>query len=699
MLSAKKIMWLAAASLLAVSAANAQPAVSPAPGTTSLLQPGETGGGTAWDGWGLWGVNLNTLDPSTAPGDDFFRYVNGRWLDGFEIPADQATYGTFMMLRDHAEQDVHAILEDLAQASRRTPLEQQVGDIYASWMDEAGVEARGLEPVQPFLAQIAAVETHEDLSEIWSNIHMPRPVGVFPFPDPADPMRYTVGVFQAGIGLPDRDYYLLDDERFVQVREAYRDYLVTMMRGVGGGDEVARADRVFALETALAELHWSTTESRDIQRIYNPMTLDELQAYAPQLDWSVIMRELGVDGVESYLVAQNTAIQATAELVEATPIEVWRDYMSVHFISGNADSLPALYADAQFDLFSRQLRGLEEPPERWRSGVRIINTGVGEAVGQVYLDRHFSPENQTSMEMIMGYVREGLRQRLVANPWMDDHTRVGALEKLDSFEPRIAAPDEWTDYSNLAIDADDLFGNRLRIAEHGWNEAVRRLGAPVDRAQWPYPPQTVNASYNPFLNQLTFPAGILQPPFFNGAADPAVNFGGIGATIGHEIGHGFDDQGSQFDAQGRLRNWWSDEARAAFQERTAVLVEQYNAFEPLEGMHINGQLTLGENIGDLGGLELAYAAWRLYADEHYPDGAPVIDGFTGDQRFFLAYAQVWRGLRREDSLRQQLLTDPHSPYDARVNAVLRNMDSWYEAFHIQEGDALYLPPEERVTIW
>ena len=652
-----------------------------------------------WDGWGEWGVNLATLDRSVDPGDDFFRYVNGRWLDGFEIPSDQATYGTFMMLRDNSEQDVHAILEDLSGRASNNGLEQLVADYYSSWMNEGAIEARGLAPIAPYQARIDAVQSQADLMQLWAGLHMPSPFAAFVFPDPADTTRYAAGVFQGGLGLPNRDYYLEDDERYVEIRAAYRTYLAALLSAAGRDALDNRVEAILQLETRLADLHWTPAESRDIQRVFNPMSMDELVAYAPEIDWRLILTELGLGDVDTLIVGQDTAIQATARLVAETPLEVWRDYTLAHFINANADGLPGALADARFDLFSRQLSGLQEAPDRWRSGVRLINTGIGEAVGQIYLDRHFPPENRASMDMMVGYVREALGRRLEANPWMDDHTRAGALEKLATFEPRIGYPDEWTDYSALSMDPGQFFENRLQVNELLWNEQVRRLDAEVDRSQWPYPPQTVNASYNPLLNQLTFPAGILQPPFFNAEADMAVNFGGIGATIGHEIGHGFDDQGSQFDAQGRLRNWWTDEARAAFEERTAILVEQYNGFEPLEGMNINGQLTLGENIGDLGGLELAYAAWRIYADEHFPEGAPVIDGFTGDQRFFLAYTQVWRGLRREDSLRRQLLTDPHSPYDARVNGVLRNMNAWYEAFNVSEGDALYLAPEDRVSIW
>jgi endothelin-converting enzyme/putative endopeptidase len=641
------------------------------------------------------------MDLAYAPGDDFFRYANGQWLDTTEIPADLSNYGMFTALALEAEEQVQEIILDLAaDHPAQGTIEQKVGDLYGSWMDTETVETLGLAPAQPYLDAIAAASTHEDIRALFADIHQQAPLGVGIIPDPADTTRYTVFVGQGGLGLPDRDYYTdLENENYARYREAYVAFIAQMfdLAGIEGGAE--RAQSIMDLETRLAEVHWTQARSRNIQEIYNPMPLEQLSALAPQLDFTAAMANLGLDSVATYLVAQPSAIEGTARIFEETPVSVWQDYMTFHFLQNNADNLPVAFDQANFDFYGHTLNGTDEQRPRDRRGVNIVGQQLGEAVGQIYVERHFPASSKAEMEGLVANLVTALEGRLNQLEWMDDETRANALRKLSTFEPRIGYPDEWQDYSDLQIVSDDLFGNMMRINDFVWNQQLEDLAGPVDRNQWPYPPQTINASYNPLMNQITFPAGILQPPFFDPNADAASNYGGIGAVIGHEIGHGFDDQGRRFDYDGSIRDWWTETTDARFEERAARLEAQYDTYSPIEGMYVNGEFTMGENIGDLGGMQMAYTAYHQYLDSCCGGEAPVIDGYTGDQRFFLAWAQVWRRLYREDNLVSRLTTDPHSPSQYRTNGVVRNIDAWYVAFDIQEGDALYLPPEERVSIW
>jgi endothelin-converting enzyme/putative endopeptidase len=646
---------------------------------------------------GTWGVDLTAMDQSVDPGDDFFRYVNGTWLTTFQIPPDRSRYGVFVQLDEKSETDLHAIVSELAAAeSPPGSVEQKVGAFFDSWMNEEAIEARGLATLQPRLDAIAAIETRDELLAAIASPFMVSPFGMQIIPDPADTTRYTVIIGQAGLGMPDRDYYLLEDERFETFRAAYHAYLVKLQELAGIADAEDKADAVFALEHRIAEAHWSAERSREIAEIYNPMSRGELAQLAPQVDWDVILDGHGLSSVDTLVVAQTTAVAEAAKLFAEVPLETWKAYLTVHTIDSYAEFLPRVFDEASFDFHSRTLNGVPEQRERWKRGVDLINGQLGEAVGQAYVERHFPPEAKAQMDELVANLSVALDARLQVNPWMDDATRAEALKKLATFEPRIGYPVKWTDYSPLTV-GDDLLGNAYAVEQFLWNLEVERLGGPVDRDLWDMSPPTVNAYYNPLMNQITFPAGILQPPFFDPAADPAVNYGAIGAVIGHEIGHGFDDQGRLFDEKGLIREWWTAESNARFTERAEKLVAQYDAFEALPGLNINGQLTLGENIGDLGGLNMAWSAWERYKTEH--GEPPVIDGFTGDQRFFLAFAQIWRGAEREDFLREQVLTDPHSPVRFRVNGVVRNFDPWYEAFDVGPDDALYLPPEERVSIW
>ncbi len=649
--------------------------------------------------YGTWGVDTAQGDPAVAPGDDFARYANGKWLDTFEIPADLAGYVSFTKLRLDAEADVRAIVEEVAaKDSPKGSLEQKVGGFFKSWMDEATVNALGAAPLKPHLDKIYAIQSKDDLMRAFASLHNIGPAGMGIIPDPADTTRYIGFVGQGGIGLPDRDYYLKTDGKFPAYRDAYKAYIAKMFDLAGIEGSAAKADAILAFETKIAEVHWTQEDSRNIQKIYNPMSLDQLSALAPEINWSLIASEVSLAAAPTFLVAQPSAIDKEAEIFAAADMAFLKDWLAFHFINGHAQFLSSDFDNANFEFFSKTLRGVEEKRERWKRGINQIDASLGEAVGKIYLDRHFPPASKEAMDGLVANLTAAFKERLEQNEWMDEETRQQALLKLSTFEPRIGYPSKWTDYGPLEI-GESLFDNALALVEFGWQDQVKELGNPVDREKWPYPPQTVNASYNPLLNQITFPAGILQPPFFDPAADPAVNYGAIGAVIGHEIGHGFDDQGREFDEKGRIRNWWTEAANTAFKAKTDQLRAQYDSYEAIPGGFISGELTMGENIGDIGGLQMAYAAYHRYLDQTSGGEAPVIDGLTGDQRFFLAWAQVWQGKYREDELRQRLETDPHSPPYYRINGVVRNLDAWYDAFGVKAEDDLYLAPEARVRIW
>jgi endothelin-converting enzyme/putative endopeptidase len=646
---------------------------------------------------GAWGIDLSARDTAVAAGDDFNRYANGRWLDTFEIPADLPNYGTFVRLRLEAEDDVRAIVEDLSEGDAAPgTIEQQVGDFYAAWMDVDRLETLGAAPLAPYLAEIAAIETKTDLMKAFANLHLTAPFALGIIPDPADTTRYVAAIGQSGLGLPDRDYYLEDDARFVEYRNAYHRYAARILTLAGVADAETKAAAIIELETRLANVHWALADTRNIQKIYNPMSPTQLSELAPEFDWPLIFDETGLGAVSTFIVMQPSAIKAGAEILAAAPLQLVRDYLAFHLISNFSQFLSRDFDTAYFDMYSRTLSGTEEQRERWKRGVEHVDDGLGEAVGRVYVERHFPADYKTQMDQLVANLVAAMRERLEQNDWMDEATRAQALTKLATFEPRIGYPSKWIDYGTLEIRPGELVQNMRAMREFGWKLQVDRLAGPVDRELWEMSPQTVNAYYNPLLNQITFPAAILQPPFFDPHADPAVNYGAIGAVIGHEIGHGFDDQGRRFDEQGRIRDWWTADADARFSERSTRLGAQYDTYEPVPGMHVNGQLTMGENIGDLGGVQMAYAAYRRHLGANE---APVLDGMTGDQRFFLAWAQAWRTLTREDRLRALLVTDPHSPPEYRVNGVVRNVDAWYTAFGVTPQNALYLPPEERVRIW
>ena len=672
-----KGIWIASAAALALCCA-----------TASLAAPA----------FGTWGYDPTSMDKAVTPGDDFFDYVNGAWSARTPIPADRTYAGIDSVLNDKIDGDVRAIVEGLAknpQAAGR--IGQQVGDFYATWMDEAAIEKLGTAPLQPYLQRIASVKDRADLIDLFAEPGFESPIGLAIFPDFKEPTRYSLFVGQDGLGLPNRDYYLLEGAKYDAYRKAYRDYIVTMQKLAGIPDAEAKGDRILALETEIAKIHWTPEQSRDLEKIYNPMTRDRLQAFAPQFEWDRLLTRLGLPHVDKVVVAETTALQAEGKLFAEVPLDTWKDWSAFHFVSNNAQYLPKAFDEARFNFYSKTLRDVQTQRDRWKRGVDLVNNSLGEALGQIYVQRHYPPESNRQMAELIANVRAALKDKIENSGWMDSATKAEALAKLAAFDPRTGHPAKYIDYSSMEVKRGDLLGNALRAQDFDWKLRLSRFPKPVDRTLWDMLPQTNNAYYDPTQNQITFPAAILQPPYFDPKADAASNYGSIGATIGHEIGHGFDDQGRKFDGKGQLRDWWSEASAKLYMNQAQKLVAQYDAYEPIPGVKIKGELTLGENLGDLGGLEIAYAAYKRYVAEH--GEPPLIDGLTGDQRFFIAYGYSWQRKTRDGALRAQLLSDPHSPAKYRVNGVVRNMDAWYKAFNVQPGEKLYLSPEQRVRVW
>ena len=648
--------------------------------------------------FGSWGYDQSAMDRSVKPGDDFFDFVNGSWAKRTEIAADRTFVGIDSVLNDQIERDVRAIVEDMAsKPSAPGTSERQVGDYYASYMDEAAIDSRGTAPLKPYLARVAAVKDRAGLLDLFATQEFISPIGIFIDADPDDPTRYATYATQSGLGLPNRDYYLLPGAKYDAYRAAYRTYMIRMQMLAGIAEPAARADRIIALEKAIAIAHWTPERSRDILATNNPMTRAQLARLAPQLDWPRSLTKLGLGGQQKVIVRQPSAVAAAARLLATMPLSTWKDYLAFHFIRTHAQYLPRAFDEAHFNFYSRTLRDVPKQRDRWKRGIDVVNGALGEAVGQIYVERHYPPASDRQMGELVTNIRGALGDLIDRNAWMDAATKKEALAKLASFDPRTGHPAKYIDYSTLKVVRGAALDNAVASDDFDWKLQLSRLPKPIDRSLWYMTPQTNNAYYDPSMNQITFPAAILQAPYFDPNADPASNYGSIGATIGHEIGHGFDDQGRQYDATGKLRDWWTPAAAKAYESRTAMLVNQYDAYEPIPGTHIKGELTLGENIGDLGGLEMAYAAYRRYVAQH--GEPPVIEGLTGDQRFFIAYGYSWQRKNREGALRQQLLTDPHSPAAYRVNGAVRNVDAWYKAFDVKPGDKMYLPPEQRVHIW
>ncbi|HUS23811.1 MAG TPA: M13-type metalloendopeptidase, partial [Candidatus Binatia bacterium] len=576
--------------------------------------------------------------------------------------------------------------------------EQKVGDLYASYMDEARAEELGLKPLEAELARIDAVKSAADLAPLMGHlgrISVTTPIAGYVNQDDKDPTQYIVILFQSGLGLPDRDYYLQDDARFKELRTQYVQHIEKTLALAGDKDAAKSAKAIFALETALAKSHWNRVDSRDSDKTYNKYEIAKLKTLSPAFDWEAFAKESGITS-GAVIVSQPSAFTGFAEQVGKTPLPVWKSYFRYHLVDDYAPALSKAFVDESFAFNRKALRGIQENRPRWKRGVEAVENSLGESVGKIYVAKYFPPEAKARMEKLVANLMEAYRQSISQLDWMSDETKQKALAKLAKFTPKIGYPNKWRDYSGLTVARDDLVGNLMRASEFEYAFQIGKLGKPIDRDEWHMTPQTVNAYYTPNMNEIVFPAAILQPPFFNMDADDAVNYGGIGAVIGHEIGHGFDDQGSKFDGDGAMKSWWTDADRKQFEVRTKALIEQYNAYEPVKGYKVNGALTIGENIGDLGGASIAYKAYKLSLGGKQ---AAVIEGFTGDQRFFIGWAQVWRSLMREPAMIELVKTNPHSPPEFRAKGAVANVPEFYAAFDVKPGDGMYLPPEKRVKIW
>lgn len=649
------------------------------------------------------GIDLSHVDAQARPQDDLFGHVNGRWLTEYDIPADRATDGAFRSLYDRAEEQIRDLITQAAQSGAANGTdEQRIGDLYASFMDEQTIAERGLAPLLDELAPIDAATTPDELAGVLGALQrtgVGGGAGVYIDTDSKDSTRYLLHVSQSGIGLPDESYYR--DEQHAEILAAYPAHIARMFSLVYGGDQTETAARIVALETKLAAAHWDVVKRRDADLTYNLRTFADLPAESPGFDWSVWVRGLGTtpEAVAELVVRQPDYLTAFAALWSGEDIEDWKAWARWRVIHSRAGLLTDDLVAEDFAFYGRTLSGTEQIRDRWKRAVSVVESLMGDSLGKLYVQRHFPPEAKARMDELVANLREAYRVSITNLDWMTPETRAKALDKLDKFTPKIGYPARWRDYSALVIMRDDLYGNYRRGHLVNSDRELAKLGGPVDRDEWFMTPQTVNAYYNPGMNEIVFPAAILQPPFFDADADDAANYGGIGAVIGHEIGHGFDDQGAKYDGDGNLVDWWTDADRAEFGLRTKALIEQYEKFTPRAldaSHHVNGAFTVGENIGDLGGLSIALLAYELSLKGEEP---PVIDGLTGVQRVYYGWAQVWRTKSRDAEAIRRLAVDPHSPPEFRCNGVVRNIDSFYEAFEVTDTDELYLDPTQRVRIW
>jgi putative endopeptidase len=646
------------------------------------------------------GLDPAAFDRSTRPQDDLFRHVNGTWLTRTDIPADKASYGAFDMLFDKAQADLRAIVEEASKSATKTAGSeaQKIGDFYESFMNEARAEQLAITPMKAELDAIDALKTRSDLARHFARffkLNLINPIVGYVDGDAQQPTHDILYLYQGGLGLPDRDYYLKNDDKLKEYREKYTGFVASILSQAGDANAARSAREIFMLETRLARAHWTNVENRDAVKTYN-VAIAELTRQFPGFDWETWKKELGVSGAANVVISQPSYVKAFAAAVNELPVDAWKPYLKTSLLNGFAPYLNKAFVDAEFGFYNTTLRGVKEQQPRWKRGVNAVNGNLGEMLGKLYVERHFKPEAKARMEALVANLREAYRHGIDNLEWMGPETKKQAQEKLARFNPKIGYPNKWRDYSKLEIKPDDLVGNMMRAFEHENNYQLGKAGKPIDPEQWGMTPQTINAYYNPVRNEIVFPAAILQPPFFNLEADDAVNYGGIGAVIGHEMGHGFDDQGRRFDATGALRDWWTKTDEAEYQKRARVVVEQFNEFEPLPGLHVNGELTLGENIADLTGLVISHQAYKLSLTGK---DAPAIGGLTGDQRFYMGWAQVWKAKERDESLRQQVLTNVHSPEMYRANGPVRNIPEFYAAFGVKEGDKMFLPPARRVKIW
>ncbi|GGX71720.1 zinc metalloprotease [Litorimonas cladophorae] len=647
---------------------------------------------------GTFGIATKHMDTAVDPGENFYEFVNGTWLKNKEIPADRSRFGAFNVLSDQAETRVRKIIETAASKSDPSADEKRIGDFYNAFLNTDLIEEKGLAPVQPALDRIKAAETHGDILALMADtgLGLASPVSPYVYIDAKKNDEYIVYMTQSGLSLPNRDYYFDESEKGQKILKGYRDLASTMLSEAGAENAAKRAEAVLAFETALAEGHWTRVQQRDRDLTYNKMSTAELAEMAPGVNWDMMLTALGLGEQETVIIREKSAIENAAKVFADTPVDVLKDYLTVSLMNGHSAYLPARIDDANFEFYGKTLRGQEEQRPRWKRGVSAVNGTLGEVVGKVYVKEHFPPNSKVQMDELVENIRGAFKTGIDGLEWMGDDTKKQAQYKLAKFNPKIGYPDRWETYEGLNVDRDDLIGTIQSARKWSWEDSIGQLGQPIDRDEWGMTPQTVNAYYNSILNEIVFPAAILDAPFFDPNADPAVNYGGIGAVIGHEMGHGFDDQGRKSDGDGIQRDWWTEADAEAYEARAKLLADQYSAFEPLPGENLDGRLGLGENIGDLTGVTMAYNAYKksLNGEE-----APVIDGYTGDQRFFMAWAQVWAIKWREEALSAQIKNGPHSPGEFRANGIVRNFQPWYDAFGITEDDAMYLAPENRVKIW
>jgi putative endopeptidase len=649
------------------------------------------------------GIDTSGMDLSVRPQDDFFRYVNGKWVDNTAIPGDLSAYGTFAILHDRAQENVRAIIEEEGRKPAAAGSNsQKVGDLYKAFMDEAKIESLGVTPLNAELAKIAAIKDAKDLPAAFAHalrIGVRLPFSVNVGADQRNSDQYAVQIGQSGLGMPDRDYYLRNDGKFPDTRKAYTTYIARLFALANQSDPEGAAARIVSVETELAKAQWDRARTRDRNATYNKMGVNALQTSTPHFDWPAFLAALPAnakDKVTDVIVRQPDYMTAVDKLIASVPVETWKEYLKFGLISEYAEGLSSPFANSDFEFRGKVLAGRQQQSERWKRAVNDVEQALGEPVGRLYIEKHFKPEAKARMDALIKNLLAAFNVMIDELEWMSPETKVQAKAKLAKYRLKIAYPDQWRDFSALEIKPGDHIGNEIRLREFQSDDSWSRLGKPVERWRWNFTPQTVNASYSATNNEITFPAGILQPPFFGLDADDAINYGAIGAVIGHEISHGFDDQGRKSDGDGNLRDWWTAEDAKRFEERATRLGAQYEAYTPLPGMKINGRQTMGENIGDLSGVAVALRAYHISLNGK---PAPVIGGFTGDQRFFLGFAQIWRFKSRDEALRNQLLTDAHSPGYYRSFVPLTNIDAWYAAFNVKPGDKLYRAPADRVKIW
>ncbi|MFQ6370907.1 M13 family metallopeptidase [Shewanella sp. YIC-542] len=647
------------------------------------------------------GIDFSNFDKSVRPQDDFYSYVNGTWIKNTQIPADRTSSGAFYDLREKSRDDIKAIIEEVAaqQGLKAGSDEQKVADLYRAFMDTQALNKLGITPLQPELAKIDGISNKAQLMAYFGHSQIiggGTPMAFYVDVDAKNSDRYATHIWQYGLSLPEKDYYFNDAERFVNIRAAFIKHMSKMFQLAGFPQPQKSAEAIMTLETAIAKAHWDVVASRDSTKTYNKYDVKDLAKLAPGVDWNGYLNALGAAAQPDIIINQPSYVTSLADIIKHTDLNTWKTYLRWHLLTSYASDLGQEFDEENFDFFARTLNGQEQQQPRWKRGVSKVNGLLGEVVGKVYVKRHFTPEAKARMEQLVENLRQAYADSVDELDWMTPETKVAAKAKLDKFNPKIGYPNKWEDYSQLTISATDLVGNEMRAGKVSHQKDLKKLSSPIDRDEWHMTPQTVNAYYNPTMNEIVFPAAILQPPFFNMQADDAVNYGGIGAVIGHEMGHGFDDQGAKFDGDGNMRDWWTQKDLDAFHAKTKMLIEQFNNYYVFPDLHVNGELTLGENIGDLSGITIAYKAYKKSLQGK---PAPVIDGLTGDQRFFIGFTQIWRAKVKEEALRNRVATDPHSPAKFRAIGSLGNMPEFYTTFDVKPGDAMYLAPAKRVKIW